>query len=220
MRCRPRHQRRSLIQNKADDLLHELPRGTLIVPELAQPPVLRDQLYPVFPSSSFILLLRTMLSRQELPERLHRRSAELRHVVVVVFLLPDLPASDAFSTDDPESFASISTGGGASATFRSSCGVARAAGIEGGEGRSGATVRVSGRDSRNRGRRWEVGGDGFQTRGFWGAIGAGSVCACAGSRNVGSDGWDYRMVEQMVEIVEWQNEKRQATFRVLISSID
>jgi hypothetical protein len=29
-------------------------------------------------------------------------------------------ASDAFSTDDPESLASISTGGGASATFRSS----------------------------------------------------------------------------------------------------
>jgi hypothetical protein len=31
------------------------------------------------------------------------------------------------------------------------------------------------------GRRWEVGGDGFQTRGFRGAIGARSVCACAGS---------------------------------------
>nr|ACR34662.1 unknown [Zea mays] len=30
-------------------------------------------------------------------------------------------ASDAFSTDDPESLASISTGGGASATFRSNC---------------------------------------------------------------------------------------------------
>ena len=35
-----------------------------------------------------------------------------------------------------------------------------------------------------------------------------------------SDGWDYRMVERMVEIVEWQNEKRQAIFRALISSTD
>jgi uncharacterized membrane protein (DUF106 family) len=28
------------------------------------------------------------------------------------------------------------------------------------------------------------------------------------------------MVERMVEMVEWQNEKRQATFRALISSVD
>ena len=85
-----------------------------------------------------------------------------------------------------------------------SAGAARDAGAGRGGIAGGTTLRAR---RGFRGRRWEVGGDGFQTRGFWGAIGAGSVCACAGSWNVGSDGWDYRMVERMVEIVEWQNDR-------------
>ena len=38
------------------------PRGALVVPELAQPPVLRNQLHPTFPSL-FILLLWPLLLR-------------------------------------------------------------------------------------------------------------------------------------------------------------
>jgi hypothetical protein len=59
---------------------------------------------------------------------------------------------------------------------------------ESGEGRSGATVseRVSGRDSRNRGRRssgrrGEVGGNGSQTRGFWGRDRSGTDVRLCGS---------------------------------------
>jgi hypothetical protein len=73
-------------------------------------------------------------------------------------------------------------------------------GARGGEGRSGATVS--------------------RREGFGGAIGAGPMCACAGARLKRSDDWDYRTVEWRVEIVDWQNEKRQATLRALISSID
>jgi hypothetical protein len=69
-----------------------------------------------------------------------------------------------------------------------SAGAARDAGAGGGgmEGRDGGRgwdCRRDGVEGKERvsGRRWEVGGDGFHTRGFWGAIGAGSVCACAGS---------------------------------------
>jgi hypothetical protein len=61
-----------------------------------------------------------------------------------------------------------------------SAGAARDAGAGRGGIAGGTTLRAR---RGFRGRRWEVGGDGFQTRGFRGAIGAGSVCACAGSRS-------------------------------------